>query len=79
MDNQNNYNNDFNRDRERPPRRPEGNNRFWTGVLAGSLVTVFVGLIIVGMSLGIYLFSRTVMRWEGPKVSQTGRGITDGM
>ena len=78
MDNQNNYNNDFNRDRERPPRRPEGNNRFWTGVLAGSLVTVFVGLIIVGMSLGIYLFSRTVIRGEGPQVSQTGPGITDG-
>ena len=61
------------------PRRPEGNSRFWHGVLAGALVTVFAGLIVVGMSLGIYLFSRSMGRGGSrPEASQTGPGITDG-
>ena len=38
-----------------------GQNRFWLGVLTGALVMAFVGLIIVGMSAGIYLFGRRVM------------------
>ena len=36
-------------------------NRFWMGVLTGALVMAFVGLIIVGMSAGIYLFGRRVI------------------
>ena len=53
MDNQNNFNENMNQENPMPPRRPEGNSRFWHGVLAGALVTVFAGLIVVGMSLGI--------------------------
>ena len=34
---------------------------FWNGVLAGALVTAFAGLLIVGMSLGMYLFGRSVI------------------
>ncbi len=36
-------------------------NRFWMGVLTGALVMAFAGLIIVGMSAGIYLFGRSVI------------------
>jgi len=43
-----------------------GQNRFWLGVLTGALVMAFVGLIIVGMSAGIYLFGRRVMSREPP-------------
>ena len=79
MDNQNNFNENMNQENPMPPRRPEGNSRFWHGVLAGALVTVFAGLIVVGMSLGIYLFSRSMGRGGSrPEASQTGPGITDG-
>ena len=59
MDNQNNFNENMNQENPMPPKRPEGNSRFWHGVLAGALVTVFAGLIVVGMSLGIYPVSYT--------------------
>ena len=36
-------------------------NKFWKGVLTGSLVTSFVGLIIVGIAAGINLIGQTVM------------------
>ena len=36
-------------------------NKFWKGVLTGSLVTAFVGLIIVGIAAGINLIGQTVM------------------
>lgn len=36
-------------------------NKFWKGVLVGSLVTAFVGLIIVGVATGISLIGRVVM------------------
>lgn len=36
-------------------------NKFWKGVLVGSLVTAFAGLIIVGVATGICLIGRTVM------------------
>lgn len=39
-------------------RQGNGRNRFWAGVLAGALVTAFVGLIVVGMSAGIYIFGK---------------------
>ena len=35
--------------------------KFWKGVLVGSLVTDFVGLIIVGVATGINLIGQTVM------------------
>lgn len=55
--------------------RGGGHGRFWLGALAGALVTAFVGLLIVGMSAGIYLFGKRVMS------RQPGHGapsITDG-
>lgn len=36
-------------------------NRFWMGVLTGALIMAFAGLILVGMSAGIYLFGRRVI------------------
>ncbi|MCI8660388.1 MAG: S41 family peptidase [Lachnospiraceae bacterium] len=36
-------------------------SKFWKGVLVGSLVTAFVGLIIVGIAAGINLIGQTVM------------------
>ncbi|MEG0370380.1 MAG: PDZ domain-containing protein, partial [Hungatella sp.] len=36
-------------------------SRFWKGVLVGSLITAFAGLIIVGMSAGIFLIGQTVI------------------
>lgn len=39
----------------------ETKNKFWKGVLVGALVTSFVGLIIVGVSAGIFLIGRTVI------------------
>ena len=35
--------------------------KFWKGVLAGSLVTAFVGLTIVGVATGIQLIAETMM------------------
>ena len=49
-------------DRQSERGKAAGNqNRFWMGVLTGALVMAFVGLIIVGMSAGIYLFGRRVI------------------
>lgn len=36
-------------------------SKFWKGVLVGSLVTAFAGLIIVGIAAGINLIGQTVM------------------
>ncbi len=88
MDSQKHYINDEEYKREGGPgfngRGPAGDrngdrggeqnpkNRFWTGVLAGALVTAFAGLLIVGMSLGIYLFGRSVMRQGGSVEAQPG-------
>ena len=43
----------------------ENKNKFWKGALVGALLTAFVGLIIVGMSLGIFLIGRTAI--DGPQ------------
>lgn len=53
-----------------------GKNRFWSGVLTGALVTAFVGLIVVGMSAGIYLFGMRVMRNQPNRDGAVS--ITDG-
>lgn len=62
--------------------RGNGRNRFWTGVLAGALVTAFVGLIVVGMSAGIYIFGKKVislqpgtqMEGKAPAISGGSKG-----
>lgn len=36
-------------------------NKFWKGVLVGAMVMAFTGLIIVGLSTGIFLIGRTVI------------------
>lgn len=43
----------------------ENKNKFWKGALIGALLTAFAGLIIVGMSLGIFLIGRTAI--DGPQ------------
>lgn len=39
----------------------ESKNKFWKGVLVGALVIAFAGLMIVGVSAGIFLIGKTVM------------------
>ncbi len=39
----------------------ESGNKFWKGILIGSLVTAFAGLMIVGMSAGIFLVGRSMI------------------
>ena len=53
-------------------RQGNGRNRFWAGVLAGALVTAFVGLIVVGMSAGIYIFGKKVLNHQ-PGTQTEGR------
>lgn len=36
-------------------------NKFWKGVLVGAMVMAFTGLIIVGLSTGIFMIGRTVI------------------
>lgn len=36
----------------------ESKNKFWKGVLVGALVTMFAGLIVVGMSTGIWVMAQ---------------------
>lgn len=43
----------------------ENKNKFWKGALVGALLTAFAGLIIVGISLGIFLIGRTAI--DGPQ------------
>ena len=60
-------------------RNGSGKNRFWAGALVGALVTAFVGLIVVGMSAGIYIFGKRVMsRQPSVAIEGKGPGITDG-
>ncbi len=53
----------------------EGKNRFWKGVLVGALVMAFAGLILVGLSAGIFLIGRTVM---GDQTQMAGGDSEDG-
>lgn len=43
----------------------ESKNKFWTGALVGALLTALAGLVIVGMSLGIFLIGRAAMDQNG--------------
>ncbi|MEY8338168.1 S41 family peptidase [Lachnospiraceae bacterium 62-35] len=42
----------------------ENKSKFWQGVLAGSLITVFIGLIIIGVSSGILMFGKKTLNVE---------------
>ena len=50
----------------------ETKNKFWKGVLVGALVMAFAGLIIVGVSSGIFLIGRAVID-NRAQVEQTER------
>jgi carboxyl-terminal processing protease len=39
----------------------ESKNKFWKGILIGSLVTAFAGLVIVGMSAGIFMIGKAMI------------------
>ncbi|HBG11938.1 MAG TPA: S41 family peptidase, partial [Clostridium sp.] len=39
----------------------ESKNKFWKGALVGALLTTLAGLVIVGMSLGIFLIGRAAI------------------
>ena len=39
----------------------ESKNKFWKGFLVGALVMAFSGLVIVGVSAGIFLIGKAVM------------------
>lgn len=43
----------------------DNKNKFWKGALVGALLTAFAGLILVGMSLGIFLIGRTAIDGRG--------------
>lgn len=43
----------------------ESKNKFWKGALVGALLTTLAGLVIVGMSLGIFLIGRTAIDGNG--------------
>ena len=57
-------------------RQGNGRNRFWAGVLAGALVTAFVGLIVVGMSAGIYIFGKKVLNHQPGTQTEEALGCT---
>lgn len=61
MENQNYNNSEMGGERSEKNSSRGQKNRFWKGVLVGALVTAFAGLLVVGMSLGIYLFGRTII------------------
>ncbi|WP_124066049.1 S41 family peptidase [Clostridium sp. E02] len=43
----------------------DSKNKFWKGALVGALLTALAGLVIVGMSLGIFLIGRAAMDGKG--------------
>ncbi|WP_367567873.1 S41 family peptidase [Lacrimispora sp.] len=50
----------------------ENKNKFWKGALVGALLTTLAGLVIVGMSLGIFLIGRTAIDGGG-QTAESGR------
>lgn len=57
-----------------------GRTKFWKGVLVGSLVTAFAGLMIVGVATGISLVGRIVMENQSPGqvIESSGAADSDG-
>lgn len=56
----------------------ESRSRFWKGVLVGALVTAFAGLLIVGMSAGIFLVGRSVIQDQIQVQSGSPAGAEEG-
>lgn len=56
----------------------ETKNKFWKGVLVGALVTVFSGLIAVGMAAGIWIVARGVNVNQSSQVQAADEGSGDG-
>ena len=53
--------------------------RFWAGVLVGALIMALAVLLVVGVSAGIYITGRKVIRTEQSSGTGNGApGITDG-
>lgn len=53
----------------------ESKNKFWKGVLVGALVMAFAGLVIVGVSAGIFLIGKTVMDNPAQIVEENGSAV----
>lgn len=67
-------------DKKREERPAGGKNRFLAGALTGALVTAFAGLILVGMSAGIYLMGRHIIsRQPGTQAPQITEGSGEGI
>ena len=67
-------------DKKREEKPAGGKNRFLAGALTGALVTAFAGLILVGMSAGIYLMGRHIIsrqpETQAPQITEgSGEGI----
>lgn len=56
----------------------ESKNKFWKGALVGALLTTLAGLIIVGMSLGIFLIGRTAIDGKGQTADSVQAENQDG-
>lgn len=56
----------------------ESKNKFWKGALVGALLTTLAGLIIVGMSLGIFLIGRTAIDGKGQTAESVQTENQDG-
>lgn len=51
----------------------DSRKKFWKGVLVGALVTAFAGLIVVGVSAGLFLIRRAVVD-DGTQLQASGTG-----
>ena len=47
----------------------ENKNKFWKGVLVGTLVTAFAGLIIIGMAAGIWVVGNGVIQNQSAQIT----------
>ena len=67
-------------DKKREEKPAGGKNRFLAGALTGALVTAFAGLILVGMSAGIFIMGRHIIsrqpETQAPQITEgSGEGI----
>ena len=56
----------------------ESKNKFWKGALVGALLTTLAGLVIVGMSLGIFLIGRAAIDGKGQTAESAQAENSDG-
>ena len=59
------------------PEKKEPKNKFWKGVLVGSLVTVFCGILVVALATGIWVVGRSVKVREDSQAAQSGAASHD--